>query len=502
MQAYCNVNAAPSVSDEFCDARAKLEEMVDQLRSPEAMVLSHSDVESLIETAGREVLRLVFQAHLDVREAQEQAEASVRNRDGEELTHRRKRGRSLLTRVGRVTVKRTSYGARRGSSLAPMDAELNLPDELYSHGLRRLTAVEAARGSFDSTGEAIERSTGQTLPKRQVEELARRAARDFDAYYVRNEQCAALASSDAVLAMSLDGKGVVVREQDLRARTQQRARQSKHKLKTRLSVGEKRDRKRMATVAAIYDVAPYVRRPEDVIAPADTPRTSVPRPRPRNKRVWASLEHSSEQVTADLFREARRRDPEQRRTWVVLVDGDRHQIARAKAEAKRVGAKITLVVDFIHVLEYIWKAAWCFFDKGDPGAERWVLERARRILDGKSSDVAAGIGRSATLRKIPADERKAVDQCVAYLRKNRPMLRYDRYLAAGLPIATGVVEGACRHLIVDRMDITGARWSIAGAEAILRLRSLRSSGDFDEYWRFHLACELRRTHTEKYAPIT
>ena len=134
---------------------------------------------------------------------------------------------------------------------------------------------------------------------------------------------------------------------------------------------------------------------------------------------------------------------------------DRHQIARVRAEAKRRKVEVTIVFDFVHVLEYIWDAAWCFFAED-------------------------------------------ADDCADYLIAKRTMLRYHRYLRQGMPIATGAIEGACRHLIVDRMDITGARWSVAGAEAILRLRSLRSSGDFDDYWRFHLQTEHPRNHASRY----
>jgi hypothetical protein len=491
-----------SMGTEFAEARTHFEGLIEQLRTPGAMEMTHDQLETLITKEGRECLRRLYQGHLDMRAAEEQKEMSVRNAKEEELTHRRKRARPLLTVVGKVTALRTIYSSRRGEGLAPLDAELNLPEEIYSHGLRNLAAIEAARGSYDAAVEAVERATGNKLPKRQLEELARRAAQDFDAYYARHEERPALASVDALLILSLDGKGVVMRQEALRAVTMRRAQRSKHKLETRLSTGEKRDRKRMSTVAAIYDVAPHIRRAEDILPSASTERPQPQRPRPRNKRVWASLQHSSEQVTQDLFAEALRRDPEQRRRWVVLVDGDRHQIARVEAAAKQAGMKITLVIDFIHVLEYLWKAAWGFFDKGDPSAEAWVLERARRVLEGKSSDVAAGIGRSATLRAISAEKRISINECIDYLKKKRTMLRYNQYLVDGLPISTGVIEGACRHLVVDRMDITGARWSLEGAEAILRLRSLRSSGDFDNYWRFHLACEHRRVHLAKYAKAT
>jgi hypothetical protein len=117
-------------------------------------------------------------------------------------------------------------------------------------------------------------------------------------------------------------------------------------------------------------------------------------------------------------------------------------------------------------------AAFAFYSDTSKQAEIWVSKRLQLILEGKSSSVAALLRRSATLRQLTTEERKPVDNCARYLLNNANYLKYDDYLKAGLPIATGVIEGACRHLIKDRMDITGARWSLAGAEAVLRLRSL------------------------------
>jgi hypothetical protein len=159
---------------------------------------------------------------------------------------------------------------------------------------------------------------------------------------------------------------------------------------------------------------------------------------------------------------------------------------------------VTLILDFIQVLEYLWKAAFCFHTEGSEAAEAWVAGRALQILKGKASDAAAGMRRSATSRQLSTEERKPVDTCADYLLKYRQMLKYDAYLAAGLPIATGVIEGTCRHLIKDRMDITGARWGLQSAEAILKLRSLHSSGDLDEYWAFYKAQALKRNHVARY----
>ena len=159
---------------------------------------------------------------------------------------------------------------------------------------------------------------------------------------------------------------------------------------------------------------------------------------------------------------------------------------------------MTILCDFIHVLEYLWKAAWSFHDEGDPAAEQWVHDKAIAVLQGKATRVAAGLRRATTRRGLDPPKRAGADACATYLINKEPCLDYPTALHNGWPIATGVIEGACRHLVKDRMDITGARWGLPGAEAILRLRALRSNGDFDAYWRYHLDQERRRAHESRY----
>jgi hypothetical protein len=160
---------------------------------------------------------------------------------------------------------------------------------------------------------------------------------------------------------------------------------------------------------------------------------------------------------------------------------------------------VTIVVDCVHVLEYLWSAAWCFYREGDPDAETWVHEKATAILEGRSGIVAAAIRRKATRLGLDGDKRARADRAANYLLNKRPYLDFPTALANGWPIATGIIEGACRHLIKDRMDITGARWGLGGAEAILKLRAIRSNNDFDEYWTYHLAKERHRNHESRYA---
>jgi hypothetical protein len=150
------------------------------------------------------------------------------------------------------------------------------------------------------------------------------------------------------------------------------------------------------------------------------------------------------------------------------------------------------------VLEYAWGAAWCFFAKTDSAAETWVGEIALEILQGRAEQVADALEARADREELDGQRRFGVDKAVDYLRAKLPYLGYDIALAEGWPIATGVIEGACRHLVKDRMDITGARWGLAGAEAVLKLRAVISNGDFEEYWDYHVQREHLRVHAVRY----
>lgn len=493
------------VEEEFSAAREEFEKLARKLGGAEAMAMTHSDLEALVEKDGREVLRHLLQDHLTLR-----AEADARRQvpkvegaDGVARTQHRVQERPLLTVFGSVGIARTAYAAPGATSLRPLDGQLNLPEELYSHHIRKRLAEEVARGSYDEAIAALERNTGVIVPKRQAEQLAMRAAQDFDEFYAGRHAAspAQEANTGGLVCLTSDGKGVPMRKDHLREETRKAAEAEAHKLTKRLSKGEKNHRKRMATVASVFTQEAQVRTAEDILTelklPDAAPRPQ--RPRPEKKRVWASVEKEVPVVLDGAFAEAIRRDPARQKTWVGLVDGNATQLKLLKKFAKQYGVELTIVLDLIHVLEYLWKAAWAFHHEGDEAAETWVDERLLEILRGKSSEVAGGIRRSATLRKLKGAARKAADKCANYLIKHRRYLRYDEYLAAGLPIATGVVEGACRYVVKDRCEVTGAHWTVAGAEAVLRLRSLRASGDFEAYWKFHLKKEHARNHAVRYA---
>jgi hypothetical protein len=489
---------APGAEKAFAQARACYEETESWLAGQEAAALTHAELEEQLGARGRELLRRLFQDHLDLRAAREQRRTDVAGPDGVPRTRTEPgHARPLATVFGPVTVARMAYRAPGAPNVHPADAQLNLPEEKHSHGLRRLAAVESARGSHEDAAAAVTRATGVIIGKRQVEELARRAAADIDRFYAdrRPGPC----DDDVTLVLQADGKGIVMLPAALRPATAKAAAAGKNKLATRLSPGEKRGRKRMAEIAAVYDCTPVPRTPGDIITPPGTDtKKKEPGPKAAGKWLTASVTDDIAAVIADAFDEAERRDPAHKRTWAALVDGNNAQIDAMTAEAATRGVTVTIVIDFVHVLEYCWKAAWSFFEPGDPDAEAWVADRAAQILRGSARQVAAGIRRRATTYGYKGTERDGADACADYLTAKAPYLDYATALAKGWPIATGVIEGACRHLVADRMAITGARWGLEGAEAVLKLRAVLANGDFDQYWPYHLRREHERIHHARY----
>jgi len=479
----------------FAASREQFESLIGFLDGADAGGLSHAELEEHLHVHGRELLRRLLDDHLALRAVREPRLEQVTGDEGRART-RVEPGheRALETVFGTVSVERLAYRAPGVGNLHPADAALNLPVERHSHGLRRLCALESPRGSFQDAVQAIERQTGVRLGKRQVEELAGLTAMDFEDFY-ENRRPARGKQGD-LLVLSADGKGIVMRADALRTRAPARPRAGPAP-KPRLSGAEQQNRKRMAEIGAVYDAKPAPRTPADILCSAG-PEGYEPEPGPVAKNKWltASIVNAPAEVIKRIFDEADRRDPKHRRTWIALVDGANHQIDRIRFEARKRGIKVTIVVDFVHVLEYLWNAANCLYP--DLDTERWVHCQATKILKGHARKVAGMIRRTATNARLDGARRKGADDAANYLTNKAPYLNYRAALIQGWPIATGIIEGACRHLVKDRFDITGARWGLAGAEAILKLRAIIANGDFDEYWRFHLARERRHVHEARY----
>jgi hypothetical protein len=489
----------------FARATGLFEALIGDLADRKADAMTAFDLEAMVSERGREVMLELLQGHMDLRSIREPQRTEVTDADA--TPHRRietGHERQLNTVFGTLRIRRIAYRALGASNLHPLDADLNLPLERTSHGVRRLAAIEATRGSFADARAAIERACGLRVGKLVVEQLALRTAADIDRFYRRTDP--EPAAAEVPLALSFDGKGIVMLPKDLREDTRKAAEAKQaeggNAMKTRLAAGEKLGRKRMAVLGAVWDSPAAPRGIDDIIidpdAPPDPDRERADGPKARNKWLTGSVAETTADVVSAAFDQAEDRDPDRERDWVVLVDGAEAQIAQIQAEALVRGVEVHIICDLIHVLEYLWKAAWCFHDKAGPEIETFVARHARTILAGNSEQTVADLHHAAKTATLSDEKAATVEKTCTYLENKRPWLRYDTALTRGWPIATGIIEGACRHLVKDRLDITGARWSLKGAEAVLKLRALIANGDFDAYWSFHLTQEHRRIHQARY----
>ena len=336
-------------------AREAFERLVGQVSGPDFAHATFEAVESSIQTEGMEIFRLLAQGHLDQRRAQEKELDHVIGDDHEVRTHRRRdSARQLESLFGEVEAHRCGYRGPGLDVLYPLDAELNLPPDKYSPGLRREVAHLVAAQSFDETLEDLERRGGGLLPKRQLQGVAAHLVQDFTAYYEQPLTAPSL-GKDKILVITADAKGIAVHTQDLREATRKAAEADREKKRRkRLQPGEKKNRKRTAAVVSVYETEAYPRTPEQILTPEEA---APPRPKPENKRVWASVTDDLGEMIEAGFREALRRDPHQKMYWVVLVDGQTDLIRHIEKQAKKHGVAVLVTQDFIHVVEYLWKAA-------------------------------------------------------------------------------------------------------------------------------------------------
>ena len=498
---------ALTIDQPFHGAYEKFIEITSHLSAKSEGEETHSAIEAYLESDGRELLRLLLQEHLDQQGSGRIGEA-VCGSDGVVRSDKRDQMETGYQSVfGAVRVARTGYRQPGVSSLFPRDAQLNLPAQSYSHRLQKRVAAKAAKLSFASVADDIESETGVRIGKRQVEQIVSAAAQDFDAFYAQpcREAIEPQAAAHPIQVLTFDGKGVVMRKEGLREETRKRAEASGAKAPRGFYRPDRSNRKRMATVAGIYHIDRHVRTPQTVaqqFAPVRlVPQTRNVAPKPVGKMLWASLEKPMKEVIDTGFAEGKRRDPAQQAEWVVLVDGDLSQIDDIEQAARAFGVDVVIILDIIHALEYLWKAAKAWLSPDDPTVAQWVGDKTLHLLQGQVKSVVRNLRRGATAKRMTAKQREPIDQCATYLANHAAYLNYPHYLAKGYPIATGVIEGACRHLVKDRMEITGARWGLPGGEAVLKLRALVINGDFDAYWDFHEQQEYQRNHRAKFSEM-
>lgn len=405
------------------------------------------------------------------------------------------RSRPYLSIFGEVLIERTCYGCGR-VEVVPLDARLHLPRRQYSYLLQKWLGAFVIDDAHAEAVKKLRTILGLSIPVKASEDLNREQASDVELF--QDSLPVPEASQEgSIVVVSADCKGVPLVRSTLAA-TEEEVDESREPPASfsphhRRGKGEKANPKRMAAVGAVYTIEPFVRTTDEVIDELQRTKAQKRRPHPQHKRVRAELLLGKVSLFLWLADELCRRNPEGAKPVVFLSDGER---ALHDRQGEYLPERVTCILDLLHVMEKLWKAAWCLFEEGKQKAEagRWVEDRLRMLLDGKVGYVIGGLRQTLTKRKLTGSRRQTVQEVIGYFAGNRSRMRYDEYLAAGYPIGSGVIEGTCRHLVKDRMERAGMRWIPDGAQAMLDLRATYLNGEWDEFWVYHMGQEDDRLY--------
>jgi len=392
--------------------------------------------------------------------------------------------RRYVSIYGPLEIRRFVYGTREGQEIehVPLDARLGLPAGEISYvledWLERMCVKDAFRESVDSLVDllGVRVKVSVETAEKHSQEVSRYAG-SFRA----SQPAPPRREEGELLVATADAKGVPMR----RLRDPQSPPQAHH----RRGKGEKANKKQMAYVGAVYTIDRFPRTADEIVDELLRKERAKDRPRPKHKHVWAemtrpgdgalegTLLHGPSYLFAELAVECHYRDLAREKELVCLLDGER-QLWDLQGEwlPRAIG-----ILDIFHANERLWTAAHCFHPESSPQANQFVERYLRMLLEGRVESVIRSFRQLLSTRRLSGEKRKRLLATITYYDNNQQHMRYDAYLAAGYPIGSGVAEGACRHLVKDRMEGTGMRWSLEGAQAMLNTRALYLNGSWNDF---------------------
>jgi hypothetical protein len=402
-----------------------------------------------------------------------------------------KHDRRYVSIFGELTIPRVVYGTREGQKIerAPLDEQLGLPESSFSYVLEDWSQRLCLKESFAEAASSLETLLGLRLGTRTLEQR-NQAMAGFALAFRASVEPPPAPEEGPILIVTADGKGVPMR------RPPETEPQPHH----RRTKGEKANKKQMACVGAVYSIEPFVRTDDDILDEVMRHEKAKDRPRPQHKHVWAEMSRNvdgfpltaKEGLFCQLFDELTARKLGHDRPVVCLMDGE-----RALWEAQRVYFPEAFgVLDLFHVMERLWAVAHCLYKEGSVAAGEFVEQRLQDLLQGRVGRVIGGFRQRLTKGEFSGSRRQVVKSAIEYFENNREHMKYDEYLAAGYPIGSGVAEGACRHLVKDRMEQTGMRWTVEGAQAMLHVRALYLNDEWDAFVAFRIDQEQDRLYAK------
>jgi hypothetical protein len=480
------------VEDRFCKAAEQFLGVLENLEQAAERDEAIHEVEQSTWDGVREVGREMIASYIK-KQGEEVARPEVIEDEGKKLRRLpQRRTRRYVSVFGPTPFERDVYATRetQRQEVVPLDAKLGMPEGDTSYLLQKWSGAKCAKESYKESRETFLEILGFGQSVNGLEDMVQRAATHADTYFA--EQAPVDAKEEApILVVTSDCKGVPMRRDEDEPRRKRK----------RLGKGEKHGRKRMACVGGVYSVEPFRRTVDDILDEILREKKQTKRPKPKNKRLRAVLTRevdgkpvNGKDVMFDwLADEVEQRTAHEQRTIVAIMDGESK--LRDLQEAKIPNA--IGILDIWHVTEYLWKLAYCFHPEGSDEAESFVETYLRKLLEGNVGRAIGGIRQMATKRGLSKHKRKKVEKCLNYFDARRETMKYDEYLAAGYPIGSGVVEGACRHLVKDRMEQTGMRWCVEGAQAILSLRAIYLNDDWNAFHADRIQAEQRRLYPYK-----
>jgi hypothetical protein len=451
------------------DIRTDFEEMLDFVMGEEARTATADKIErglfSLLLTMGAKLLGLFF-----VMRSQACARGKHQRQDGCELPYQQDKKRDYYSIFGKLALWRPYFYKKGLGGESPLDAELSLGEDCYSDMVREVSEYLGVYTVYGKSSDILERLLGLKLSTRALQENIAADASDVEAYYEQKPPPSPMEEAE-ILVIQADGKGVpLILETPAEA-------------KVRLGKGEKRGRKKEAVVTTVYSIAAKSRTPEEVVASyfnhEQSEKPATPPPKPQNKHIWATLD-GKDTALARLSRQVDLRQGEHIQRQVALCDGCEALQSRIAAQF----ADFVLVLDFIHADEYLWKVANCLLGETNDQRFEWMAQRTLQMLSGDTEQLISEFRQLAQHPKTTKAQREQLNQTSNYFERNLPYMDYPTYLANGWPIASGVIEGACRHFVKDRCELSGMRWHLPGAENLLRLRAVAENHDWDAYHAF------------------
>jgi len=464
------------------EIRTEFDKMLEMVSGEKAQVSTAFQIESELLKGllmlGRQLLALFF-----VIRTQNASREALVLKDGQELPYHSEKGRTYFSIFGKVVVERPYFYEKGKAGQTPLDAELSLGSDRYSDLLRDMAEYLGVYIAYNKCANILKRFLDIGLSTRVFEKIIAEDAEDVERYY--EQKPAPRPDSEAeILVIQADGKGVpIILEEPAEP-------------KVRLGKGRKRGKKKEAIVTSVYTIRRMLRTPKEVIASffnledeVFTSKTSSKRPKPQNKHVWATLK-GKDVALERLMKYVAPRLGNHIQDKVALCDGCEPLQDRIRIRFP----DFTLILDFIHANEYLWKVVNRLLGETDPNRTEWVAEKTLLMLSGQTSQLIAEFRQLAQEKKTTSAQQEILTKTADYFERNLPYMDYPTYLANGWPIASGVIEGACRHLVKDRMELSGMRWLPEGAESLLHLRAVAENGDWEAYRLFRMRERHRRLY--------